>query len=566
MLHPDMRAVNTVRRALKSSLVTAKVLVNRNIKTPEEAEAFMRPSFDMLTSPFAIKDMDKAVHRTCRALENKEKILIFGDYDVDGVTSTVIIFEFLRAAGADVSWYIPHRENEGYGFQKTHIQRHARPRGTGLIITVDCGSASHEAIQEAGRAGIDVVVTDHHTVSGDLPRAFAVVNPRRPDCSSGLGHLAGAGVAFYFVIGLRQTLRETNFWKPGTEPNLKQMCDLVTLGTIADLVPMISENRVLAKTGLEMMGNARRPGLKALVEACRIKKPVIDSEDVAFKIAPRLNAAGRINHARDAFQLLTEEEPGKAQKMAESLCEMNVTRRMMGETILGEIQDYLRDHPQRLDMRSIILYRGSWQKGLLGIVASRLVDLYARPVILISGQDGVCRGSARSIPGFDLYGVLESCSDFLEEFGGHKMAAGLSIRPDRIERFCHAFEREAKQRLTPEHMIAEMIVDCQLDLTDISPVLIDELSSMQPFGNAVPEPLFLAEDVKVVFSQAVGENHRRMRLIQAGCREDQAMNAIQFNIDPLASATDVYKRILFRLRWNYWNGNRSPQMIIEDAS
>ncbi len=573
ILNPDMRAVNSVRRALKSSLVLAKVLVNRNIKTPEDALAFMQPSFDTMTSPFAIKDMAKAVDRVCKALESREKILIFGDYDVDGVTSTAVIFEFLKAAGADVSWYIPHRENEGYGFQESHIEKQVMPLGIGLIITVDCGSGSHDAINKAGKAGIDVVVTDHHTISQDLPQAVAIVNPRRPDCSSGLEHLAGVGVAFYFVIGLRQQLREKDFWKNRPEPNLKQMCDLVALGTIADLVPMISENRIFSKTGLDMIGHGKRPGLKALVDACRIKKSVIDSDDVAFKIAPRLNAAGRINHAKDAFLLLIEESRERAIKMAELLCEMNLTRKVMESNILGEIQNYLRDHPRRLEMKTIVLYRDSWQKGLLGIVASRLVDLYFRPVILISGQGDNCRGSARSIPGFDMYKGFESCSEYIEEFGGHKMAAGMSIKPDRIERFCHAFELEAKKRLTSEHMIPEIDVDCKLAFPEMSATLIDELASMQPFGTGVPEPLFLAENVTVLFSKTVGENHRRMRLSQAGCRpgcrpgygQDQAINAIQFNIDPSEPVPGVYKRILFRLKWNYWNGKKSPQMIIEDV-
>jgi single-stranded-DNA-specific exonuclease len=569
ILRPDMVTVKTVQRALKSSLVLAKVLVNRNIETPEDAFSFMHPSFDSLASPFAIKDMEKAINRVSRALETREKIVIFGDYDVDGVTSTAVILEFLTAAGADVSWYIPHRDNEGYGFQESHIEKEVIPPETGLIITVDCGSSSHDAIDKACKAGIDVVVTDHHTITHELPRAVAVVNPRRPDCPSGLGYLAGVGVAFYFIIGLRQKLREKDFWNSRPEPNLKQMCDLVALGTIADLVPMVAENRVFSKIGLDIIGSGKRPGIKALANACRIKKTVIESDDVAFKMAPRLNAAGRINHAKDALLLLTEENLKQAAQLAESLCEMNTTRKIMENSILEEIRTYLQDHPGRLKMRTIVLYRDSWQQGLLGIVASRLVDLYFRPVVLISGQGSNCRGSARSIPGFDMYKGLESCSSFIQEFGGHKMAAGLSIKADQIERFCHAFEFEAKKRLTSELMIPEVDVDCKLSFSEISAAILDELESVQPFGSDVPEPLFLAENVYVLFAKTVGENHRQMRISQVkqgrDHREGQAINAIQFNINPSEPVPDMYDRVLFRLKWNYWNGKKSPQIIIEDT-
>ena len=569
ILTPDMKAVNTVRRALKSSLILAKVLVNRGIDTPETALSFMRPSFDTLVSPFAIKDMEKAVSRVCNALETGEKILIFGDYDADGVTSTVVLLEFLIAAGADVSWYIPHRDHEGYGFKEKHIERNDIPSETGLIITVDCGSGSHGAIEKAAKAGIDVIVTDHHTITLDLPRAIAVINPRRKDCASGLKHLAGVGVAFYLVMGLRKKLREKNYWKSRPEPNLRKMCDLVAIGTIADLVPMVAENRIFSKIGLEIIGKGNRPGLKALADACKINKAVIESDDVAFKMAPRLNAAGRINHAKDALLLLTEESRQKAIQYAESLCEMNTTRKMLEDAILEEIQAYLNDHPGRLEMRTIVLYRDSWQSGLLGIVASRLVDLYFRPVVLISGKGDHCRGSARSIPGFDMYKGLESCRDHFQEFGGHKMAAGLSIKADQIERFSHMFEREARKMLSSEHMRPEVDIDCKLGLWEVSDVILDELESMQPFGNSVPEPLFLTENVKVIYSKTVGENHRRLRLIQAGTGESpgqgRAINAIQFNVKPSESVPECYASILYRLKWNYWNGKKTPQMIIEDA-
>ena len=569
ILRPDMGTVNTVRRALKSSVILAKVLVNRGVDTPEGAVSFMRPSLDTLVSPFAIKDMDKAVDRVSKALEKGEKILIFGDYDADGVTSTVVLLEFLTAAGADVSWYIPHRDHEGYGFQERHIEETVIPPETGLIITVDCGSGSHDAIDKAARAGIDVIVTDHHTIDHDLPRAVAVINPRRRDCASGLEHLAGVGVAFYFVIGLRQKLREQDHWKSRPEPNLREMCDLVALGTIADLVPMVDENRVFTKIGLELIGTGNRPGLKALADACNINKTVVESDDVAFKMAPRLNAAGRINHAKDALLLLVEESRKRAVQFAESLCEMNTTRKMLENAILKEIQAYLTDHPGRLEMRTIVLYRDSWQSGLLGIVASRLVDHYFRPVVLISGKGDHCRGSARSIPGFDMYQGLESCSDLIREFGGYKMAAGLSIKADQIERFSHAFEREARKRLPSEPMIPVMNVDCKLALWEISDRVLDELESMQPFGSSVPEPLFLAEHVNIMFSKTVGENHRRLRLTQGGKGErsgrGRAINAIQFNINPWESVPETYANVLFRLKWNYWNGKKSPQLIIEDA-
>ncbi|MFH2218102.1 MAG: single-stranded-DNA-specific exonuclease RecJ [Pseudomonadota bacterium] len=563
ILEPDRHAVETLSRGLKCSPVTAAILVNRKIVTVESALNFLNPSLSNMRPPFSMKDMDVAVRRISAAISGREKILIFGDYDVDGITATTILLEFLRYAGADVSYYIPHRTKEGYSLKTNHISEYASPKGIDLIITADCGSGSHDAVHAARAAGIDVIITDHHMTTGNLPEAVAVLNPNRPDCNSGFNNLAGVGVAFYLLICLRSHLRDTNFWNGRPEPNLKNLCDAVALGTVADMVPLVDENRMLLRTGLEIINARKRCGLKMLMKKSGIRGPYADAGDIAFRLAPRLNAAGRMGHASTAVELLTATDTGTAEHIAASLDSMNSERRIIESAMHEEIRLYIKENPHLLDKKSLVLWNDGWHESVLGIVASRILKTYFRPVMLIAVKDGVGKGSARSIPGFNLYQGLLACRGCLEDFGGHAMAAGISIKRENLERFRGDFENAVNSATKADDFVQKTVIDRTLDFDEISPALMDEIESLQPFGIGNPEPVFMTENVSAVSSKIVGEHHRQMVLKQDSGKTGATFNAIHFNIDSRKPFDENLDKIIFRVRWNRWNDKKRLQMVIE---
>lgn len=565
ILRPDPGAVEKLAGILKCHPAIAAILVNRNIASPEDASNFLSASVNHLNPPFTLKDMDVAIHRILKAINRNEKILIFGDYDVDGITATTILLEFFRSVGADVSYYIPHRITEGYGLQRSHITTYALAKKINLIITVDCGSGSHDAVAAANAAGIDVIITDHHMMPDTLPPAVAVINPKRQDCPSGFDDLAGVGVAFCLLICLRKQLRDQNFWKNRPEPNLKNICDLVALGTLADMVPLTNDNRTLAKTGLDIMGSSPRPGMKALMEVCEINKRTVDSNDVIFGLAPRLNSAGRIDHAGMAVELLTTKSMDQASQIARSLNHMNRKRRNIETDILAQIEDHLNINPSLLRKSTLFLAHPDWHLGILGIVASRIMKKYFCPVVLISTADGVGKGSARSIPGVDLYDGLCACAGDLESFGGHSMAAGLKIKTKKIDRFESNFENFVDGITKPDDFISKLYIDYELGFDDISEDLMDEIESLNPFGTGNPEPIFLTGNITVVSSKIVGKHHRRMLLKQSGGKTDKTFHAIHFNGNTAIPVKEDFDRIAFRLQWNRWNGRKTAQMVIEEV-
>ncbi len=564
ILRPDPDTVTRLTRDLQCHPIIAAILVNRGLETAARARDFLCGSLNSLPAPFALKDVGAAVERIARAIVNNEKILIFGDYDVDGITATVILLNFLRYAGADVSYYIPHRVTEGYSIQPLHISRYAAPKGIDLIITADCGSTSHQAIEAANRAGIDVVITDHHSIGENLPPALAVVNPRRHDCRAGLDNLAGVGVAFFLLICLRKHLRDNGFWRNHPEPNLKNDCDLVALGTIADMVPLIGENRILCKTGLERLSANRRPGLAALMDTSAVNSKFAEAEDIAFRLAPRINAAGRMDHAARAVELLITNDTEQAVKSAQTLNLLNQRRQQMEKKILADIERYLELNPSLQQRHSFVLTASQWHVGLLGIVASRVVEKFKRPTVLIATDSGLGTGSARSVPAFNLYEALAACSNGLESFGGHAMAAGLKIREENIDAFKEKFEDVVRQSCRLQDLIPRQQIDRDLDFDEISAGLIDELQSLAPFGTDNPEPLFKASNVTVVSSRIVGHHHRRMMLRQSWAPDAPVLPAIHFNVDDRAAQKNGFAAILFRLRWNHWNERKTAQIVVED--
>ncbi|MFW5908414.1 MAG: single-stranded-DNA-specific exonuclease RecJ [Desulfosalsimonas sp.] len=560
---PEEKLVRLLYRRLKCHPVTASVLVNRGIESQQAAEQFFRPSLRDIESLFSLIDLKKASARILKALENHENILIFGDYDVDGITATTVLYQFLKQARAEVSFYIPHRTEEGYGLKPEHIDME-EARKAGLIITVDCGSGSNKAVELALSAGIDVIITDHHDID-TLPPALAVVNPKRSDCPSGLRHLAGVGVAFALVMQVRKDLREKGFFSDKQEPNLKEICDLVALGTVADVVPLIAENRIITRAGIEIINSAPRPGIRALIEACGIRKPALNAEDLAFRLGPRLNAAGRMEHAQLGVRLLITDDDQEAGSIAEQVNSLNSRRQTIEARILRRIEMYLAQTPEILEKKALVLADDQWHQGVLGIVASRIAEKYCRPVVLFCANNGAWIGSARSLPGIDLYENISACAEHLETFGGHSMAAGLRTGARQLDSFRKEFEARIQSTCPDSVFAPELEIDCALSFDMISETLADELAGLEPFGEKNPEPIFTANNIEVVFSKIIGERHMRLMLRQPESTKKQAFQAVWFNIDPQKQIPRRLAQIAFRLRWNHYNGRKDIQLIIEEA-
>jgi single-stranded-DNA-specific exonuclease len=562
ILQPDPACVEMLRRHLNCHPITAAVLANRRVTSLEQAGAFIQSSLDSLPAPDELAGIPEAVERVCTALQRNQKILIIGDYDVDGVTAAAVLFQFLKAAGAEVICHLPHRIEEGYGFHSIHVSQLAVPRGIGLIVTVDCGISSHAAVAAARRFGIDVIVTDHHTIGESLPEAHAILNPKLNGQCPALAHLAGVGVAFYLVIALRAALRDCGWWRSRPEPNLKALCDLVALGTVADIVPLIGANRILTKAGLDQINASPRPGLKALQNVSGLPQQAIGADDIAYRLAPRLNAAGRMAHAGLAFELLCATTQDDAQRMAENLNALNQRRQQIEMKILNDVIARIESRPDLLERKSLILAGTNWHLGVTGIVAAKLATRYYRPVILISTQGEVGKGSGRSIPGVDLHAALSRCATLLTSFGGHRMAAGLTVPTADIEKLRIAFEAAVLDLSPPEPLFPQLTIDCELRFEQITPELVGELERLEPFGADNPAPLFMARDVRVSTAYMVGQRHRRMALCQVNSA-GRTIAAIQFNLAPDSPRAAFFERLAFRVQWNRYRGAKELQLVVE---
>jgi single-stranded-DNA-specific exonuclease len=560
---PDNEKVKAISRHLNCSSITAAILCNRKIESPQSAADFLSFSLHNLTSPDTIQDMNLATERIERAVLFHEKILIIGDYDVDGVAATAMLFSFLKQMGAKVTYHIPHRITEGYGLSSRHIRKIALPMEIKLIITVDNGSASHNAVKAANAYGMDVIVTDHHRTFATLPNALAVINPKRMDCDSNLEYLSGVGVAFYMLICLRKRLRENGFWQKKKEPNLKSWCDLVALGTIADMVPMIADNRILTKIGLDLINRAPRPGISALIQSSKIGGPPIDTEDVAFRLAPRLNAAGRMEHANSALELLLAPNLTTAQSLSKKLNDLNRFRKDTENTIVNSIELMLAS-PFWKNRKSITIGKEGWHEGVLGIAAARISHRFIKPTIVFTLKNGRAKGSARSIPGLDVYAAILACKKDLIQFGGHTFAAGLTLRSADLTSFNEQFEDTIANMTEASHFIEKIIIDYELFFENIDPPLLDELEALQPFGQNNPAPLFMAKNIEILSTTLLSGNHRRMLLRQQG-HAHKRLQAIQFNVNPNEKPPEKMNQMAFRLQWNHWNGSRKIQLIVEET-
>jgi len=560
----DESRARALGKTLGVSPVTAALLVARGHDTSEAAKAFLSPSLKELRPPQRLFGMDIAVTRLVRAITHDEVIFICGDYDADGITSTALLVTFLQSAGARVAWHLPHRVSDGYGFHASQVTEHAVPAQAGVIVTVDCGSTSFEAVKKARACGIDVIITDHHTTGASLPDALSVINPKQPACESGMDNLAGVGVAFYLAAALRTTLRDMGHWKKGGEPNLKALCDIVAIGTVADIVPLTEENRILTRAGLEMINRKARPGIASLLTASKANKENVDSEDIAFRLAPRINAAGRMNHAQVGLDLMLAPSQAKAAPIAKELCRLNSQRQEIEARIFEEIVTYIDENPTLRDRKSMVIAKNGWHPGVLGIVASRVVREYGKPAFVISVDErGVGKGSGRSIPGVDLYKALAATADTLDRFGGHRQAAGLQLQASRIVDFHRELEAHLAETTSPEDYVTAITADAHLPLSGITPTLIDELETLAPFGEGNREPLFIAEEIPVLSTTEVGRGHRRYILGTGDNPHLAKCMAIRFN-HPGGPPEKRIARCLYSLRWNRWNGGKSPQMQIHD--
>ena len=549
-------------RELGISPIISQVLINRNILNPDDGRRYLSPSLNNLQNPFLMKDMQEGVDRLIRAIHNREKVLIYGDYDADGITSTAVLVKFLRKIHDDVKYYIPDRSNEGYSLNRTAIDK-IKSCGVKLIITVDCGISDYDEVSYANSIGIDVIITDHHEIPDRIPKAVAVINPNRSDCRFPFKHLAGVGIAFNFIIALRGKLREDGFWKDKEYPNLKDYLDLVALGTIGDLVPPIDDNRILVKIGLDLITENKRIGLKALRKVAGIEYNVVDSNMAAFNIVPRINAAGRVGCPGDAVQLLLTEDMSEAMEIARKLDAYNRERQKMEKVVLNEILDTIDTTIDLQKVSSFVFASHKWHPGVIGIVASRLVEKYYRPTMLISIKDGIGKGSGRSITEFNMYRGLKKCDSLLLAYGGHRYAAGISIKEEDIKEFGSRLDEIIREDLAIADFIPRTIIDVQCSLNVIDHELVSQIDMLSPFGSMNPEPVLCVRNVDVTSPTIVGNNHLRMRISGKGV----SYNSIWFSKGHFANTLSKSMfDIVFTPQINHWNNTHSIQLKIKDMA
>ncbi|MBI5701366.1 single-stranded-DNA-specific exonuclease RecJ [Candidatus Saganbacteria bacterium] len=552
-LYPqDPTHSSDLSKELKVSQVIAQIILNRGIKDPKEAQAFIAPRLSNLTDPFGLPDVKKAAERIVQAKKNGEKIAVYGDYDVDGVTGTSILYETLNHLGLNATYYIPARYGEGYSLNIDAVKK-LNEDGVNIILTVDCGISSYIEIEEANSLGMAVIVTDHHKPPKKLPNSCANVNPKLSD-NPQTRELSGAGVAFKFAWALLRAfgIAENSF--------LTSLLDLASLGTIADVVPLNAENRILAKQGLGILNGRKRPGIKALCDVAGLKND-LTIRDINFGLAPRINAAGRLDHASLSVNLLISKDPTTAKKYAEELNKVNIRRQGVGDQMGKEVFEKI----ERLNLASekIIIVSGeNWHAGVIGIIASRVVDKFNKPAILIGINEGEGRGSARSIENFNIFKVLESCRDLFSDFGGHEAAAGFEIAPDKIEEF--------KRRIIEVtadldmNFTSKVKVDSNLNPEQLTLNLAREIKLLDPFGQGNPVPIFASYDLKPVDIKLVGNTGSHIKIkFTNGSQTFEAIGFGMGEFKEMLKPTLSYD-IAYSLATNLWNGFETVQLNLVD--
>ena len=501
--------------------VLCKLLLERGITSAAEAKRFFRPQLSELHDPFLMKDMSIAVERLNQAMGKKERILVYGDYDVDGTTAVALVYKFLQQFYSNIDYYIPDRYNEGYGVSVKGVD-YAYETGVKLIIVLDCGIKAVEEIAYAKEKGIDFIICDHHVPDDVLPPAVAILNAKRPDATYPYEHLSGCGVGFKFM----QAFALNN----GIEFNqLTPLLDLVAVSVASDIVPIMGENRVLTYHGLKQLNSNPSVGLKAIIDICGLSEKEITVGDIVFKIGPRINASGRIQNGKEAVELLIEKDFSSALEKANLINQYNETRKDLDKTMTEEANHIVDSLEGLADRRTIVIYNEAWHKGVIGIVASRLTEIYYRPAVVLTRTDNLATGSARSVSGFDVYKAIENCRDLLENFGGHTYATGLSMKVENVEEFTHRFETYVSEHILPEQTSAVIDIDAEIDFRDITPKFHADLKKFNPFGPDNHKPVFCTHNVyDYGTSKVVGRDQEHIKLELVDNKSNNVMNGIAF--------------------------------------
>lgn len=540
------------------SPLKAQLLLNRGITDGPSAMSFLSPRLADLADPMLLKDMDRAVDHIIGAMKREEPVAVFGDYDADGITATALLVNLFSDLGFPVSSYIPNRLEEGYGLNRAAVTTLAG-KGVRHIITVDCGISNQREIEFARKLGIRTVVTDHHQIPQHFAPVCPVINPHRPDSFFPFKELAGVGVALFLAIALRAALREAGWFRDRPEPDLRQYLDLAALGTVADMVPLTCMNRIIVLSGMEVMKNSRWPGLNALKEISGVDGS-ISSSDLAFKLAPRLNAPGRMGDSSTGLRALTTDRESVAAEAVDRLHRMNLLRQAAETEILEEIEEAVIPELDLKNRRTLVLAKEGWHKGVLGIVASRLLDRYYRPALVLTIQDGMATGSGRSVDGFNLHRAMTGLNTLFEKFGGHYHAAGCTLKATCIEDLAAGLERLARREMGKEDLIPSVKVDMELSLMDLTIDSIHQIQSLAPFGTGNPEPLFYAGSVEVIRSRVVGDRHLKLRVRQGGT----VTEVIGFGFGDRHSIEGETINMIFSPEIDRWRGHAKIQLRLDD--
>ena len=555
-------AAEAISKELKLHPLAARILAGRGMRTVDAAREFLDDGLAKLPDPFRMKGMPQTVERLARAIEKGEKITLWGDYDVDGVSSTALLSLFLRELGGTVATTIPHRLGEGYGLNAQGIERIARD-GTKVLVTLDCGITSHAEVALGGARGLDVIVVDHHAVPETMPPALAVLNPLQPGCDYPTRHLCAAGVTFNLCMGLRKALREQGVFQHKKEPNLRGYLDLVALATVADVVPLTGANRILVRHGLAELTRGARPGVQALKEVAGLTGAEITAGHVGFRLGPRINAAGRLDDASVGLRCLTAPSLEEAMPLARALDTANRDRQEIERAMIEAAMAQAAECVER-GAKGLVLYSDDWHPGVVGIVASRVVERFSRPTVMVGVHEGLGRGSARSIEGFHLYDALKECSGHLRKFGGHKHAAGLSIEPAELAEFRAQFEAVAGERLTEGDLVPRCRVDAVVSVAELDEAATQALEVLAPFGAGNPTPVLAVRhqvaQPRVLAAKKEGEpGHLKLRLEAA-----PQLDVIGFRLAEKLALTEGPVDLAFQLELDEWNGKTRVQLKLKD--
>jgi single-stranded-DNA-specific exonuclease len=561
---PSVELVTELSQTLNISPVIAGLLVNRKVTDPREARNFITADLTQLHDPFLMTGMQTAVDRIVQAIEGQEKITVFCDYDVDGVSSAAFLIHFFRDLEVTVDYYLPERMAEGYGLNEDAVRK-IRAGESALMITADCGITGNLEVKIANELGLDVIVTDHHQVGADgLPDCVAVLNPHQPDCNYPFRFLSGVGIVFKLATAVRSALHHQAGWERSRLPNLKRHLDLFTLGTIADVAPLTGENHILCSHGLEVMAQSAKPGMVALKAVAGVDGPM-DARTVGFSLGPRLNAAGRLGKADAGLHLLTSTNLDEAMVMARGIEEINTERKEIQQWTLEEAE-YLIDRQTDLENdRVIVLASENFHAGVIGIVASRIVEKYFRPTVLIALKDGTGKGSGRSIPKFNLFKAFSECTDHFIQFGGHAYAAGLHIEEKNVDHFREAINAIGHRFLQEDDLIPELRIDACLELASINRNLLQNIQKLEPFGAENPLPVFMTQGVRIQNLRTMGKeaNHVRFRAIQGTGKIDM----IGFGMAEALSSIDTVTELMdiaYEIHLNTWNGQNRVELQLKD--